>query len=148
MTIPSTSCEANEQEPDLSINFEYMLDFGPRANTNAGLAASDAARSLIFYLLSLLLFVKALIGELPKTICPGVFPVAMVITTVGSFSPLQSGSSCLHAIAIVLAAPCFPVDLFSVLVGDVLTSLVKPLQDLGRSALRNGDHCTRTAPLY
>ena len=112
------------------INFEYMLDFGPRANTNAGLAASDAARSLIFYLLSLLLFVKALIGELPKTICPGVFPVAMVITTVGSFSPLHSGSSCLHAIAIVLAAPCFPVDLFSVLVGDVLTSLVKPLQDL------------------
>ena len=32
------------------INFEFMLDLGPRTNTNAVIAASQAARTLIFYM--------------------------------------------------------------------------------------------------
>ena len=114
------------------INFEFMLDFGPRANTNAADVASSAVRTLIFYLLSLLLFSKALIGELPKSILnPGVFPVAMVFITFASFLlPFQQGAGLLSAISHVLMAPFVQVDLVTVLVGDVITSLVKPLQDL------------------
>jgi hypothetical protein len=48
------------------VNFEFMLDFSPRANTNALIAFSQATRTAIFYLLSLLLYTKALIGELPN----------------------------------------------------------------------------------
>ena len=92
------------------INYEFMLDFGPRANTNAALATSAAARTLIFYLLSILLFTKALIGELPKNIVPGAFPVAMIVATFGSLLlPIHSGTSLFLSLGRVLAAPCFHV---------------------------------------
>ena len=111
------------------INFEFMLDFGPKMNTSALLAASIAMRTCIFYLLSLLLFTKALIGELPRNITPGVPAVAMCLLTFGSLLA-QNGRTLLASIACVLAAPFHPVDFASVLIGDVLTSMVKPLQDV------------------
>lgn len=116
------------------INFEFMLDFSPRANTNAAVAFSAAARACIFYLLSALLFVKALIGELPANISPGVFPVVMFVVTFGSFLlPIRTGRDILRSLGEVLCAPLHPVHFSSVLLGDVLTSLVKPLQDVAYS---------------
>ena len=47
------------------INYEFMLDFDPRTNTSPVHAASVAMRFCIFYLLSALLFTKALLGEPP-----------------------------------------------------------------------------------
>ena len=111
------------------INFEFMLDFGPKVNTSALVAASVATRTCIFYLLSILLFLKALIGELPRHVPPGLFLVGNVVLTLGALFG-QHGRGLVAAVFCVLAAPTYPVDFASVLVGDVLTSLVKPMQDV------------------
>lgn len=110
------------------INFEFMLDFGPKVITSPTVAASVATRTFIFYLLCLLLFTKALIGELPHNVAPGYFLVAMIILTVGSLIG-QHGRTLLTSVVGFLMAPSQPVDFASVLLGDVLTSMVKPMQD-------------------
>lgn len=113
------------------INFQFMLDFSSRVNTSAAHAFSSALRAAILYLVSLLLFLKALIGDFPnKHVSPGIFPVAMFLCTFGSlFLPIQQGGRVCRAVGVCLAAPCHPVDFASVLAADVLTSMVKPLQD-------------------
>ena len=64
--------------------------------------------------LALVLFIKALIGELPKSICPGVFPVAMIVVTLLSLLlPFRSGANLVHTIWRVLTAPAHHVSLFS-----------------------------------
>lgn len=109
------------------INFEFMLDLDPKTNTSALIAASTATRTCVFYLLSLLLFTKSLIGELPRAITPGVFPVAILALTFGSIV-LQHGRALTIAMATFLLAPLHPVTFSAVLVGDMLTSMVKPMQ--------------------
>jgi len=87
-------------------------------------------RSCIFYLLSLQLYTKARLGELPKQFWPAVFPVIMlVISLLSLLFPLRQGRILLSSIGGVLAAPLLEVNFRSVLIGDLLTSLVRPLVD-------------------
>ena len=91
------------------INFEFMLDFSPRANTNAAVAFSAAARACIFYLLSVLLFAKALIGEFLAGVSPAIFPVAMFVVTfcLSSSPSAPAATSCARS-ARCCAHPCTP----------------------------------------
>jgi len=117
------------------INYEFMLDYDPRTNTNAVHNASAAMRGLVFYLLALLLYAKSLLGELPKQINPSLFPVGMLLFAIGSLVlPVREGRMIFNSLVVVVGAPFHPVNFASVLVGDLLTSLVKPLQDLAYSA--------------
>lgn len=125
----------------------------PKRPMTAVDAASRATRLAILLLLSVLLFSKALLGELllgiargavntcptwqallgelPPAICPGVFPAGIFVMMVAvMLLPRGRAAAFASTLLRVLAAPFYPVDLWSTFVGDVLTSLVKPLQDL------------------
>ena len=113
------------------INFEYMFELDNKSKLSAMGAASSATRLAALLLLSLLLFSKALLGELPASISPGVFPVALFVAhALMMLLPRGHAARLCSSLGHVLAAPFFAVDLWSVFVADVLTSLVRPLTDL------------------
>ena len=76
----------------------------------------------------------------------------MLLVLLGShLFPLREGRALGSLVWQVVAAPMYPIDLRSVLVGDVLTSMVKPLQVPVPHATRHTPsqcaRCTPRAPL-
>ena len=87
------------------------------------------------FLLSLLLLIKAQLGELPRAIRPGSFPAALLLMTAGLLLlPPRRGKMLVSSLRRIVCAPFCAVDLWSSFCADVLTSFVKPLTDLSISA--------------
>lgn len=118
------------------INYLFMFDLDQDTALSPTSALVLASRLCVVFLLSALLVVKAMIKELPHWICqaPGIFPASMLLAMVGEL--LLHGRRfrfAFRSLGRVLAAPLCVVDLWSSFVGDVLTSLVKPMTDMAYS---------------
>ncbi|KAL1495622.1 hypothetical protein AB1Y20_016490 [Prymnesium parvum] len=117
------------------VNIYFMFDLDDKRAPSAIDCASMATRLAIICLLSLLLLNKAILGELPAQVCPGIFPAFLFPIVIGSL--LFPSSRCvafLRCICRVLFAPFFPVTFWDSFVADVLTSLAKPMIDCAYSA--------------
>jgi len=115
------------------INYLFMFDLDHDSALSPVSALVLSTRLLVVFLLSSFLFVKAMIKELPHWLCtaPGIFPIAMLLAMVIELLlPARRFRFVTRSLGRVLAAPLFGVDLWSSFVGDVLTSLVKPMTDM------------------
>lgn len=117
------------------INYLFMFDLEQDAALSPTSALVLASRLCIVFLLSALLVVKAMIKELPHWMCqaPGIFPASMLLAMVGELMLHGRFRFAFRSLGRVLAAPLYTVDLWSSFVGDVLTSLVKPMTDMAYS---------------
>ena len=92
-------------------------------------------QQLTLVLVSLLLYSKAILSELPPRINAGIFPSVLFILILSSILfPWRRGSRLIEALRQVFSSPLVPVTLWTSFIGDILTSLVKPLVDLVYSA--------------
>ena len=111
----------------------FELDAGSALSVVDG--ASMSLRFATPFLLSLLLLIKAQLGELPRAIRPGSFPAALLLMTAGLLLlPPRRGKMLVSSLRRIVCAPFCAVDLWSSFCADVLTSFVKPLTDLSISA--------------
>ena len=118
------------------INYLYMFDLDQDSALSPTSALVLASRFCVVFLLSILLVNKAMLKELPHWLCvaPGIFPASMVLAMMGELLlPLRRLRFAMRSFGRVLVAPCFSVDLWSSFVGDVLTSMVKPMTDMAYS---------------
>ena len=117
------------------INYVFMFELDAGSALSVVDGASMSLRFATPFLLSLLLLIKAQLGELPRAIRPGSFPAALLLMTAGLLLlPPRRGKMLVSSLRRIVCAPFCAVDLWSSFCADVLTSFVKPLTDLSISA--------------
>jgi len=116
------------------INYIYLFDFVPstvRSPFDLFCAAVD--NTLVFMIL-MLLYYKAGSHDIPQIIPVGVYPLLLICCTIWKIVyPLRQRRPLWQTIAKVISAPLHSPTFFQTYVGDVLTSIVKILQDIAWS---------------
>jgi len=122
------------------VNYLFLFELRDDEVLDPGAALALGTQQLTLCLLSLLLFSKCMLSELDLD--ASLFPVllflsmAFTLTTphLGWWRRGYTASGFLRALAAFFSTPFSPVSLWSSFVGDIVTSLVRPLVDLAYSS--------------
>jgi len=112
------------------INYIYLFEFDPRnVNSSMGIL-NEAVEETLVYLLCMLVYYKSCIGAIPY-FCPSGYYAAFLVcyTLKCMFFPWRIRKGLWETVGNVLTSPFRPATFFSTYVADVITSMIKILQD-------------------
>lgn len=122
------------------INYLFLLNLNPRTSHTAREVFSAATKVSLVFLANFLVYFKIERGDFPRflRLPDGLLPAGMFVLVLAIMAPWpgRCGTPLKQwpvAFAQVLIAPLGPVQFIHVFVGDVLTSMVKPLIDVAYS---------------
>lgn len=115
------------------VNYVYLFEFDPRRIYELDELLIKSSRITILFFLNILLYFKISRGEIQplSSDVSNYIPLVMLLTTVClMLFPLWKTSTIYDSIRRVVFAPFYEVTFYTAFLGDVLTSLVKPIVDL------------------
>ncbi|GMH72957.1 hypothetical protein TrST_g2521 [Triparma strigata] len=112
------------------INYIYLFEFDPRnVNSSLGILTEAVDETLVFLLL-MLLYYKSCVGAIPKPYPSGVYPFLLVLYTFKCMIfPWRMRKNLWMTLLNVVTSPFHPATFFSTYIADVVTSMIKNLQD-------------------
>ena len=112
------------------INYIYLFEFDPRnVNSSMGIL-NEAVEETLVFLLCMLCYYKSCIGALPN-LCPSGYYAAFLVgyTFKCMFFPWRIRKGLWETVGNVLTSPFRPATFYSTYIADVITSMIKILQD-------------------
>ncbi|GMH76350.1 hypothetical protein TL16_g07050 [Triparma laevis f. inornata] len=112
------------------INYIYLFEFDPRnVNSSLGILTEAVDETLVFLLL-MLLYYKSCVGAIPKPYPSGIYPFLLVLYTFKCMIfPWRMRKNLWMTLLNVVVSPVHPATFFSTYIADVVTSMIKNLQD-------------------
>ncbi|CAK4067761.1 unnamed protein product [Aphanomyces euteiches] len=144
-----------------NIPFLSIFDWKVTKSTQFVVLVRHAVSVTIIYLINLLLYYKALRGDIPHLVPPYIFPLLLFLFLLYILIfPLKQRRSLGKTVCRVISAPCAIVRFREAYLGDIFTSLVRVFVDLAWSGCyffsgafveedpRGNDICTQSGILH
>lgn len=113
------------------VNYIYIMDLDPHLVRSPIAIFNDSVDDTLFYLITMLLYYKAGVHDIPGNFPAGIFPaIAVFYALYRLIFPLQLRIPMWTTIWEVVTAPTTSPAFYHSYVGDIFTSMVKVFQDL------------------
>ncbi|GAX28880.1 hypothetical protein FisN_20Lh184 [Fistulifera solaris] len=113
------------------VNYIYIMDLDPHLVRSPIAIFNDSVDDTLFYLITMLLYYKAGVHDIPGNFPAGIFPaIAVCYALYRLIFPLQLRIPMWTTIWEVITAPMTSPAFYHSYIGDIFTSMVKVFQDL------------------
>jgi len=113
------------------INYIFLFDFDPRIVATPITIFENATDETLVFLMLMLLYYKSGAHGIPEIMPSGCYPFLLVLYTIKCLIfPLKTRRPLWRAIFAVITAPLTSPTFFHTYIADVMTSMVKVLQDI------------------
>ena len=112
------------------INYIFLFEFDPRHVATPLSIFNDAVDETLVFLILMLLYYKSGLRAIPMLLPSGAYPVLLVLYTFHKLvTPWKTRKNLWKTIGNALLSPWYPATFFGTYVADVITSMIKILQD-------------------